>query len=430
MKTTGSDTRHAPKRGLVHNRDFMRFWVGETVSLFGVQVTTLALPLTAVVYLSATPEQVGALRMCAFLPFLFLAIPFGVIADRHPKRTLMIVANAVRAVFVGVVPVLALLDFLSVTALIAITLGIGVCTVLFEVCWSSYVPVIVEKDHLVTANGRVAASSSAAEFAGPGVGGLFVQLFTGPFALVANSASYLISVFTLWRIKTPEHIDKPAERNVRAEVRDGLRFVLRQHYLRILAISGAMFNFCYMFVEATFLIFAVRVLRFEPGLIGLVVALGAIGGLLGATIASPLLRRFRFGAVYGIAVLVGHCGPLLIPAAGGSPALQIVMVVAGFFLMRGGLSVFNVAGISLRQAVTPPHLMGRMTAGLRTISWGLGTLGALVGGFVAGGIGLRAALWVAAVGFLVAAVPMLLSRIPRLVTLPGPDPVDRELAPA
>lgn len=408
---------HEPKP-LRRNTDFARFWFGETVSLFGVQVTNLALPLTAVLVLSASPEQLGLLRSLAFLPFLFLALPFGVLVDRTAKRPLMITANLARALLVGLVPLLAALDALTMTALITIVFAIGVCTVLFEVCWLSYVPVIVDPDHLVAANGRVSASSSAAEFAGPGVGGLLVQILTAPFALALNAASYLASVVSLWLIRTPEQVHPPRRRHLGREIAEGIGFIARQPHLRTLAVAGAAFNFCYMFVEALFVLYAVRELGFGPGLIGLVVALSAIGGILGAATAASLVRRYPFGTVYVIAVLIGYGGPLLIPLLTGSTLLAALGVTAGFFLLRAGLAVSNVAGTSLRQAVTPPELMGRMTAGMRTLMWGIGTTGALVGGLIGGWLGLRTGLWVAAIGFLLAALPILLSSIPRLRVMP------------
>ena len=406
-------------KSLRHNGDFSKFWFGETVSLFGVQVTNLALPLTAVLVLQVTPEELGLLRSFAFLPFLFLALPFGVLVDRTAKRPLMITANLLRAGLVGLVPVLAFLDALTMPALAAIVLCIGVCTVLFEVCWLSYVPVIVSQDHLVAANGRVSASSSAAEFAGPGLGGVLVQVLTAPFALVVNSVSYVASVVSLWLIRVPEEVTPSPKRHIGKEIAEGVGFIVRQPYLRVLAVAGAAFNFCYMFVEALFVIYAVRELDFGPGLIGLVIALSAVGGVLGAALAASLVRRFRFGRVYALAVVVGYSGPLLIPLLTGPAVLAAIGVTAGFFLMRAGLAVSNVAGTSLRQAVTPRELMGRMTAGMRTIMWGIGTTGAIAGGLVGGWLGLRAGLWVAAVGFLVAALPILLSRIPRLDEMPS-----------
>lgn len=402
------------------NPDFARFWIGETVSLFGVQVSNLALPLTALLVLQASTEEVGLLRAFAFLPFLLFALPFGAVADRRAKRPLMIMANLVRAVLVALVPVLTLLGVLSLPLLVAIVLGIGICTVMFEVCWLSYVPIIVARDDLVTANARVSGSASAAEFAGPGLGGVLVQLLAAPFALVANGATYLVSVLSLILIKVREQPATTGERrHIGKEIVSGLRFIAGERYLRLLTLTGAAYNFCYMFVEALFVVYAVRVLGLSPGVIGLIVALGALGGLAGAAVAGPLLNRFPFGRVFAAAVVIGYAGPLLIPAATGDGPVLGIMIITGFFLMRAGLAISNVAATSLRQAVTPTTMMARMTAGMRTVSWGIGTTGAIVGGLVGGQFGLRTGLWVAAIGFVLVAIPLLLSRIPRLPSLTG-----------
>ncbi|MGQ0841891.1 MFS transporter [Actinokineospora sp.] len=407
---------------LLRNKNFVKFWFGETVSLFGVRVTALALPLTAVFIFDAGPEELGFLWFMTYAPFLLVALPLGVLVDRYPKRPLMIAANLVRGVLIGLVPVFALLDVLTLPALFAITFGVGVCTVLFDVCWQSYVPVIVAPHHLVAANGRVTASWSAAESAGPGLGGLLVQVFTAPFALVVNAVSYLVSVVSLWSIKAPEVVPERSGRHVGKEMLDGLAFVVRQPYLRAIVMSGGMYNFFYVFVEALFIVYAVRVLEFDAGLIGLVMSLGAIGGVIGAGIASTLVKHLPFGPVYVVANLVGVCGPLLIPAATGATVSTAIMVTTGFFIMRAGSAISNTASISLRQTVTPPALMGRMNAGMRTLMRGPETFGTLAGGFIGGFLGLRAGLWIAGIGTVLSVLPLTLSGIPRLRELPATAP--------
>jgi MFS family permease len=402
--------------GLLRNRNFLLFWTGETVSLFGYQITSLALPLTALFVLHASEQELGVLRTAAFIPFLILSLPLGALSDRRPKRPLMILANTLRALLVAAVPLLAVTEQLTVAWLVLIALALGACAVLFDVCWQSYVPLIVAPEQLVAANGRVGASSSAAEFAGPGLGGLLVQWLTAPIALVANALSYAMSVVSLAFIKAPEPARREAPaRQLLDEIREGLIFVVRQPYLRVQLVSGAAYNICYMAVEVLFLLYAARVLDWSAGLIGVVISASAVGGLLGATLAAGLTTRFPFGVVYATAVVVGNCGPLLIPLADGSAA--VATAATGLFLMRAGLAVANVAALSLRQTVTPRDMMARMNAGMRTVTWGLGALGATIGGLLGGVVGVRNALWLAAAGFVVAALPVLLSRIPRIRVL-------------
>ena len=305
-------------RTLWSNHDFTKFWVGETVSLMGVQVTALALPLVAVLTLHAGPEQTGMLRFVQFVPFLFLALLFGVWADRRRKRPLMIGANVARAVLIGLVPLLAALGALSIGVLYLLALVIGICTVLFDVCWMSYVPALVDKEHLVSANGKVSSSYSAAEMAGPGIAGALVQIFTAPYAMIVDGLSYVVSVFMLVFIRRPEpEPARPPQRQLKREISEGIVFVGRNPFLRTIAIIGSSFNFCYMFIEGIFVLYAVTVLGFSASAIGLVLGLSAGGGLLGALLAQAFTARFAFGRVYLAAVVVGYCGPLLVPAARG-----------------------------------------------------------------------------------------------------------------
>ena len=407
-------------RTLWSNADFTKFWVGETVSLMGVQVTALALPLVAVLTLHAGPEQTGMLRFVQFVPFLFLALLFGVWADRRRKRPLMIGANVTRAVLIGLVPLLAALGALSIGVLYLLALLIGICTVLFDVCWMSYVPALVDKQHLVSANGKVSSSYSAAEMAGPGLAGALVQILTAPYAMIVDSLSYVVSVLMLVFIRRPE--PEPArprsQRQLKREIGEGIVFVGRNPFLRTIAIIGSSFNFCFMFIEGIFVLYAVTVLGFSAATIGLVLGLSAGGGLLGALLAQAFTARFAFGRVYLVAVVIGYCGPLLVPAAHGPGWLAALLVGAGYFLMRFGLAVANVVAISLRQAVTPQPLLGRMTAGMRMLLYGLGTLGALAGGFLGAALGLREALWVAAIASAAAVLPLFFSMIPQLPRLP------------
>ncbi len=215
----------------------MKFWIGETISLFGTQVTLLALPLTAVLTLKVTSEQLGLLRFLENAPYLVFPLLFGAWVDRRRRRPLMIVANAARSVLIGLIPLLAVLHVLRLLPLAIIAFAVGIFTVLFDVCWIAFVPGIVSKDQLIEANSKVATSSAAAEVGGPGLAGVLVQLLTAPLALLADSLSYVVSVFSLLLIRHQE--PAPARQQQPAllkEIGDGMRFVFGNSYLRILAV--------------------------------------------------------------------------------------------------------------------------------------------------------------------------------------------------
>jgi hypothetical protein len=246
---------------------------------------------------------------------------------------------------------------------------------------------------------KVATSHSAAEVAGPAVGGLLVQLMTAPLALVADALSYVVAAASLLfvghREPAPAAAD-PGRRRVLAELADGLRFAFRQPYIRATAFCAAQGNFFALLTETVFLQYAVRELRLGPGLIGLTFSAVGAGGLLGAVLANSIVSRYPIGRVYVTARVVSGVGVLLLPLAGGSTAVAVATCMASFFIWQAALANSNVINASLRQAMTPEHLRGRMNASVRTLVFGALPLGGLAGGLFGDLIGLRAALWLGA----------------------------------
>lgn len=403
------------------NPDFLKFWGGETVSQFGANVTTLALPLTAVLTLRATPQQLGTLQASQFLPFLLFSLVFGVLMDRRRRRPAMIVANAGRAILVGLVPLLAVLGALRLELLYAVVFGVGTLTTLFDVSMFSYVPTLVrDRRHLVEANGKVAASISAATIAGPGLAGLLIQVLTAPITLVVNSVSYVVSVVTLLliRVDEPRPEGSGGERHLLREIGEGFGVVLGNPYLRVTALQGAMFNFFIQFVTTVFVLRAIREIHLSPAVLGVILATGAVGGLVGVSVAPALTRRFPVGPVLTVAMVLGTLPSILLAAAGGPPPLAAAMLVPTFMGFSAGAGVSNVILVSLRMAVTPNRLLGRVNGSMRLVLYGAIPLGALTAGELGATIGLRGALWVAAAGFIVSLVPVLLSPILRLRSMP------------
>lgn len=416
-----------PRRKPFENQNFKKFWIGETVSLFGSQVTVLALPLTAVLVLDVDAKEMGFLQFVQFISFGILAMPLGVWADRRRKMPIMISTNVVRAVLIALVPLLSLFDVLTLNALYAIALAGGVCTVLFDVCWMSFVPVLVQdKDELVEANGKLGMSLSAAQLAGPSLGGILVQILTAPFALVLDALTYVVSAVTLSSIGAEEPAPAPRrqESTLWFDLGEGVRWVLGHPYLRLMASVGALYNFFFMFVQSVFLLFAVRTLSLSSGVIGVTLSAGAVGGLLGAGIAGRVIRRYPLGRVYQVASVVGLASFLLLPVAAGPRWVTTIVLVSAFLVMSFGLSIANVVSVSLRQAITPSSLMARMNAAMRTLMFGLGSFGALAGGFLGETVGLHNALWIAAVGAAASTTPLFVSSMRRLTSLPASAQAD------
>jgi MFS family permease len=405
---------------LWQDREFTKLWAGETISLFGTQVTTLALPLTAVLLLDISSNGLGMIRFLQGVTFVVLPIPLGLWVDRRRHRPVLIGTNLARAALIGLVPVLAALDLLNVAVLYVVALGVGLGWVLFDVCWLSYIPsVVTDKRQLIEANSKLGVSFSSAQVAGPGLAGVLVQVLTAPYALAFDAVSYLVSAVSLGAIRRPEPAPAPRDRTatMRSEMAAGVRWVFGHAQLRVIGILGLLHNFFTIWIQPVFLLFAVHTLSLSAGMVGFILSAGAVGGVLGSAFAGRMIARRPFGRVYVAAVMVTLAARTLIPVAAGPQAVAVGTLVAAFFFTNAGLGVANVLGISLRQTVTPPALMGRMNAVMRTLTFGLGSFGALAGGYAAGHLGFRLSLWWAAIGSIVTVLPLCLSSIRRVSSL-------------
>lgn len=426
MTTTDINVDSAPSnagRSLWHNRDFLKFWGGETLSLLGTQVTELALPLTAIYAFAASDEQVGILRFLQLAPYLGFALLFGVWVDRARRRPVMIGANVTRMVLLTLIPVLYWQGALGMPVLLMVSFAVGIASVLFDVSWMAFVPTVVrDSRYYVEANSKMGISSSSAEVAGPGLAGVLIVALTAPVALIVDAISYLVSVVSLLMIRTeePKPVQPTEDRHLLEELLDGLRWVFSRPILRALALVGFCCNFSLVTVWTMFLLYAARDLNLGSTIIGGILAIASIGGLIGAAVSRTIIARFRLGTVYFVAQSALLLGPVIIAFAAGPPSVMIATFVCAFFTSYLGLGVAGVVIVSLRQTDTPQFMMGRMTAVFRTLLFGGGALGGLAAGFLAGAVGARSALVVAAAGSAAVVVALLFSPVTRLRRLPDP----------
>ncbi|WP_327064768.1 MFS transporter [Kitasatospora sp. NBC_01302] len=416
--------------GLWQDRDFLRLWAGESVSLLGAQVTQLALPLAAVYQLHASSTQLGLLNAANYAPFLGLTLFIGVWADRRRRRPLMIGANLGRAVLVGTVPLCAALGALNIWYLYLAALAIGVLTVVFDVSYQSYLPSLIDHDHLVEGNSKLSASSSVAQIGGPALGGLLISWMSAPIALLVNCVSYLVSVGSLSTIRRAEPLpEQPAERvSTARSIAEGLRMVLRNASIRAIALEAGTYNLCWMSLQTVFVLYAARHLGMSPGTIGLVLGAGAIGSLLGALGAGWLKERLGLGRAVMLELALCCCAPVLIPLAPGRGALSYALYITAFALCGLGSTMSTIHVVSLRQVITPPHLLGRVNAGCRFIAWGPLPLGALIGGWLGDEVGLRPTLWITAATFVLALLWVAFSPVRGLKDFPTDLPHQRTSA--
>jgi MFS family permease len=372
------------------------------VSEVGSAVTVLALPLTAVVVLHASAFAVGVLAALAMAAFLILALPAGLVVDRLRKRRLMIVCDAARLLIIGSVPLAAALGKLTMAQLYAVALAAGVGTVFFDVAYQSYLPLLIRPDQLPDGNGKLQTTAQAAQVAGPGLGGALVGLLGAAGAMIVDAASYLVSVVTLLFIRTaePGHRHRPAEGRSWSgpwrQLTAGLSFVFADRILRKIVACTATANLCGGMMTALQIIYLVRVLHIRPALTGLVISLGALGGVAGGVASGPLSRRIGSARIIWVSIIGLGPAALLLPLA--QPGPGVLLYVAGWAGYTFAAVLYNVAQLSYRQAICPPELLGRMNAAVRWIVWGTLPLGSLLGGTLGMVIGIRPALWIAAAG--------------------------------
>ena len=419
------------RRGLMRSpiwaqRSFLKLWAGQSVSLVGSAVTTLALPLTAIYTLHASAAQLGLMRTMQWLPYILFSLHLGAWTDRRKRKPMMIGANLGQAIMLTGIVTLALTHVLTLPMLTVAVFVIGGLTVAFDLSYNAYLPSLVDKELLIQANSRLQTSASVAVIGGPGLGGLLVQLLTAPVALLVDAASFVVSVLSLLWIKQPESAPAKAEDSpgVTAQIKTGLAVVLGDPLLRALVGTSAFFNLFAQWISVLIVLFAVRVLHLPAGVIGLMVGTPAVGALIGSVLASRVSERLGIGPTV-MSCVVFECVVLIaIPFAPASHPLIAAVVIAVALAASGvGSALSSIVGISVRQAVTPPNLYGRMTATYRFVSFGVIALGSLFGGLAGQALGLRAGLLYGAIGLQSTIIWMALSKLPRIRALPSSPPV-------
>ena len=421
-----------PTGGLWRHPDFIKLWSAETISQVGSQVSNLAIPLVAILILDASPFEVAALGTVLFLPFIFFTLPAGVWVDRWPRRPILIAGDLGRAVLLATIPLAYVADVLTLAQLFVVGFLYGACTVFFDVAYQSYLPSLVEREQIIEGNSKLEISRSAAQIAGPGFGGILIEIFTAPYAVLVDALSFLGSgLFVLSiRNRAEPHVavaaasDRPS---LWTDLKEGLRFVLGNPYLRAQAGCTATSNFFFLMAFSIVLVYYVRVLDLSPGVIGIVLSIGSIGSLVAAFTASRLTSRFGLGPTTVAAAFLQ--GPALLLVALAPQAAPIPMLVASGLLTGFVIVVYNINQLSFRQAICPERLQGRMNSVMRFIVWGTIPLGSLTGGVLATWIGLRETIAIGAIGAGSAFLWILFSPMRSVRAMPT-GPMDASLEPA
>jgi len=403
---------------LLREREFGRFWLGQTVSLFGDQVSGIAIPLTGVLVLHADAAQMGYLIAAGLAPNLF-SLHIGAWVDRHgQRRRIMLVADLGRAALTATIPIAYAFDALTLAQLYVVSFLAGTLTVYFFVAYGTLFVSLVDRARYVEATSLLNGSRAFSFVAGPSVGGVLVQVLKAPFALVVDALSFLVSGFFLSRISP---VEPPREEETTGHVAAGARYIRRSPIARASLLATATVNFFNFVFFALFVLYATRSLHVRAGTLGIVLGAGAVGGLIGSFVAGRVGRRIGVGPAFILGCVLFPAPLLLVPLAEGPKPLVLLMLGAAEFGSGFGVMLLDISAGAIRAAITPDRLRARVAGAYQVVNYGVRPVGALVGGTLGAAIGLRPTLWIATVGALAGVLWLVKSPLRRLRDLPETD---------
>jgi MFS family permease len=409
------------------NRPFRNYWTGQTISLFGDQIALLAIPLLAVLTLSANAEQMGILAAVEMAPSLLFAFHLGAWADRsRSRRSLLITADLGRAALLLGLPLATVLGVLTLPLLYVVAFLTGTLGILFMVAEQTVFTSLVRPREYVEANSLLIGSRSVAVVGGKTLGGLLVAALTAPVAIAIDGVSFLLSALFVHRAEVPE---PPAATPDSGGLAAGVRFIRRTPLLQASLLGTATFNVFNTAFWALVVLFATEELHLGSGAIGIALGVGALGSVLGSAMARPLAARIGLGNAMIISFVLAPLPLVLVPIADGPPALSMVLLTAAEFFSGVGVMILDVGLFSFQAAVIPDPLRSRVWGAILFVNWGIRPIGALAGGLLAGAIGLRTTMWIAAIGGLAGVLWLLPSRMSQVKDVPeesfpvgGPSP--------
>lgn len=407
-------------RVLVDHPNFRRLFVGNSVSLLGSSVTTVALPMTAVVVLGASPVQMGLLGAVSFLPHLVLGLPSGVWVDRLSYRRVIVGADLVAAATLTAVPVLAATGLLQMWQLYVVVVITGICSLFSVIAGQSFAPVLVPRGELLAANGAFALSNSVVATTGNALGGVLVQLITAPIAIAVDAASFLLSAVSKARITiTGRSTDtEPASESIFSGIWGGMRAAFEHPALRATTIAATVGALAGQMQGVIVVLYLVRTLGLTAGLVGLTIAASGIAGILGAAIGIPITGRLGNGPAFIVGMTLSSLAGLVMAAAGSPVALVLPVVFLAQLLRGWGPTLYGINQQTIRQVLVPPQLLARTQATWRFLVYGMQPIGALLGGTLGGLLGFRATLVISSLIMLTGTTFALFSPLRTLRQLP------------
>ncbi|MFB9659381.1 MFS transporter [Glycomyces mayteni] len=391
---------------MFRNPDHRLLLISVAASQVGLQIAYFSVSIIAVVVLDLSEAQIGVLNAMDQIALVMFGLLVGAWVDRMRRKPIIVVSEVLRAAVMLTVPVAWAFDALAMWQLYAVMFGLGLVSVFFDVAQGSYVPMLIDNDRLAGANSRIQGLRSASDTGGPLVAGPLVTLLTAPVAVAVAVAGFAVSAISMWRIKfteaEPVRREKP---HLRAEIAQGIRFILKDPIIRTVAFSSAWCNLSVGAFQAMLVVFLIRDTGQTSAVVGLVLAGSGVGGVLGAMLVGKISVRFGMGRTALVALALSGPGMAVVALSG--PGWGAAAAFLGQALFVGSIVVFNVNVVSYRQAVTPDPIQGRVNATQRVVTWGSMALGSILGGFAGEGIGAKSVLLIAA-GMLFAGCLVLL----------------------
>jgi MFS family permease len=381
---------------LRRNANVRRFFIGQSISLLGDQVSNIALPLTAVLALHATAGQMGAVLTVALIPNLLLSLHAGVWLDRSGRRReAMLLTDVLRGIATLVIPVAYAFGQLTWPLLYVVAFVLGSLSVVFSVAYGGFFQTIVDRADYVEVQSLANGTRGASFLFGTSLGGALVQLLRGPYALALDGLSFFWSALFFARIDAEEPPGAPRESG---GVLSGLRWIRDNAVIRAELLGVAtlnLFNFMYF---ALLMLYLTRYLHLKPGLIGLLLGIAAIGTLGTSAVTGRLARRFGVGPMFIVGCFLFPAPLILVPAAGGPRWLVIAMLFTAELLSGVGLMLLDILAGVITAATVPPPLRSRVSGAFTVVNYGVRPVGTTLGGILGTTIGVHTTLWIATVG--------------------------------
>ncbi|MBO8155832.1 MAG: MFS transporter [Bacillaceae bacterium] len=403
------------------NRNFNYFWFSQTISLFGSQISILAIPITAVSVLNANSIEMGILLAMSTLPFFLFSLFAGLWIDRTKRKPFLFFTNIISAILLLIIPVMHVLEILNIYFLYAVIFLTATSSMIFELAYLSYIPSIVKQTEISSANSKLEASRSISSIAGPSLAGILISIFTAPFAILIDSISFIVSATLIKRIKSEEKISSISKnKKIFKSIKEGILVIFKEPIFRSITLCTAVLNFCGSAFGAIYILYLVDTLHISSSSLGLILGLGSVGALFGSFIANKLIKIVGLGKSLIYSCILMILGSLAVPSIPSNLYFWLTFGVLclGQLFSSIGSTVYFITQVSLRQSITPNHLLGRVNSSNRFISRGLMPIGALLGGALGELIGLKLTLFIFSAGFAITIIILLMSPVAKLNKIP------------